>query len=107
MPLIEPITQDKTTSLPLSPVQKDESTTSNNVAILHNIYAEQFGLNPDDPIYKTQLRLVYGDLKTVKRILGVKSLRRSTAENAYDRCEQVHILVGHYQRCRSCKAALL
>lgn len=85
MPVIEPVSQTKTTRVPLCPVLKDESTTSNNVAILDNIYAQQFGLNSNDPAYKTQLRIVYGDLKTVKRILAVKSLRRATAENVYDR----------------------
>lgn len=64
---------------------KDESTTSNNVAILDNIYNQQFGLDSTDESYKTQLRLIYGDLKTVKRILAVKNLRRSTALSAYDR----------------------
>lgn len=85
MPSIEPVAQAKTVRLPMSPIMKDESTTSNNVAILDTIYAQQFGLNPDDPIYNTQLRLIYGDLKTVKRILAVKNLRRSTAGSAYDR----------------------
>ena len=85
MPSIEPVAQTKTLRLPMSPIFKDESTTSNNVAILDSIYAQQFGLDPDDPIYSTHLRLIYGDLKTVKRILAVKNLRRSTAGNAYDR----------------------
>lgn len=85
MPSIELVAQTKTLRLPMSPIMKDESTTSNNVAILDNIYAQQFGLDPKDPIYNTHLRLIYGDLKTVKRILAVKNLRRSTAETAYDR----------------------
>jgi hypothetical protein len=85
MPEIELVTQSQTLRLPMSPIMKDESTTSNNVAILDNIYNHQFRLEPSDPVYNTQLRLVYGDLKTVKRILAVKNLRRSTARNAYDR----------------------
>ena len=63
---------------------KDESTTSNNVFILNNIFTEQFGLDGDDVAYETQLKVVFGDLKTVKRILAVKALRRSTAERPYD-----------------------
>lgn len=77
--------QTKTTYLPMRPVMKDESTTSNNVYILGDLYSSQFGLGPDAAIYDTQLRLIYGDLKTVKRILAVKAIRSDTAENSFDK----------------------
>lgn len=68
----------------MRPVMKDESTTTNNVYILEHLYRNQFGLDPEAAVYNTQLRFIYGDLKTVKRILAVKAIRNETAENSFD-----------------------
>lgn len=61
---------------------KDESTNTNNLYILDDIYQQQFALDRDT--CPQNIRLIYGDLKTVKRILAVKTIRRSTAQHPYD-----------------------
>ena len=75
----------RTTYLPIKPIMKDESTISHNIHILDNIYGDQFQLKDDDSMFTRDLRLIYGDLKTWKRIQAVKLLRRDTAEDPRDR----------------------
>lgn len=74
----------KTVQYPMAPIMRDESTTTNNIHILDDIYSRQLG--SDRKMCPKNLHLIYGDLKTVKRILAVKAIRRG-AENVYDRYE--------------------
>ena len=64
---------------------KDESTTSNNIQIIEDIYGRQFKMKDDDPAFETILRLVGGDLKTWSRIQSAKRLRGSISEHPFDR----------------------
>ena len=84
MPEVDVINMSKTTRLPMRPIMKDESTNSNNIFIIDDLHTKQFQLGEGHSTFATQLRLVYGDLKTVKRMLAVKKIRSSTAEGAYD-----------------------
>ena len=64
---------------------KDESTTSNNIQIIENIYGAQFKVKDNDPQYATGLRLVYGDLKTWSRIQSAKALRHEVSEQPFNK----------------------
>ena len=66
---------------------KDESTTSNNIQILGDIYSRQFGIDERSSDYDNGLRLVYGDLKTWSRIKSVKLLRYRVSETPFDRLD--------------------
>ena len=64
---------------------KDESTTSNNIQIVKDIYVRQFNMEETKPEFETTLRLVGGDLKTWSRIQSAKQLRSDISEQAFDR----------------------
>ena len=85
MPVLQKLEGKKTRVLPLKPVMKDESTTSNNIQIIEDIYKRQCGIKEDDPAYNVMLRLIYGDLKTWARIQSAKILRRGISEQPFDR----------------------
>ena len=63
-------------------MMKNENINTNNIYILDNIYQQQFNINRD--IYFQQLRLIYKDLKTIKRIFVIKVIRRFTIQHLYD-----------------------
>ena len=75
----------KTRYYPLKPVMKDESTTSNNIQILEDIFIRQFKLSSDDPTFARTARLIFGDLKTWSRMHSVKELRDDVAARSFDR----------------------
>lgn len=85
MPVLRVLPNHKTKYFPLKPVMKNESTTSNNIHIIEDIYIRQFTINSQDSIHSTRLRLVYGDLKTFARIQAAKALRHSTSEQAFSK----------------------
>ena len=70
---------------PLAPIHISESTNENNMTILEDIYINQMGKAKDDPWFQKGLFLCAGDLKTVERMLSVKTLGRETASRPYDR----------------------
>ena len=68
----------------MKPVMKDESTTSNNIQIIEDIYMRQCGLQVENPTYSEALRLIYGDYKTWARIRSAKEFRHEVSENPFD-----------------------
>ena len=57
-------------------------------AILHNIFESQFHMLPDDPSWATTIRLVYGDMKTVARMLSVIGIRSDpNTKRPFDRLQ--------------------
>ena len=84
MPVIHLLKKHKTRVFPLEPIMKNESTTSNNIQIIENIFAQQFGMQSNDPIFTHGMRLVSGDLKTWSRIRSAKDLRAGTARDSFD-----------------------
>lgn len=84
MPILEKLPNHKTKFLPLRPIMRDESTTSNNIQIIENIFQGQINLGSEDPIFASEFRMVGGDLKTWSRIHSAKSLRAGTSKDPYD-----------------------
>ena len=84
MSILKKLKSTKTAYLLLRPVMKDESTTSNNIQILNDIFENQFDVPKSDVKYDHALQLVYEDLKTFLRIQSVKSLHRNISEQSYD-----------------------
>lgn len=74
MPVIEVLHPSTTIHQPLGKIKHDESTNSGNIAILENIFLQQYGLPPNDA-FSNRLSLVYGDQKTVARLRSVKARR--------------------------------
>ena len=85
MPILKKLKKYQARYLPLKPVMKDESTTSNNIQILEDIYGRQFQMKDNNPVFATALRLVGGDLKTWSRIQSAKHLRCEVSERPFDR----------------------
>ncbi|MCJ1356189.1 MAG: hypothetical protein MMC33_006183 [Icmadophila ericetorum] len=85
MAITNKLKQHKTRYLPLKPVMKDESTTSNNIRIIEDIWTRQFQVKDDDPAFASILHLVGGDLKTWSRIQSAKKLRSEILERPFDR----------------------
>ena len=73
---------------------KDESTTSNNIDILNDIYNIQLGLDKGNMFFEQGLRLVFGDLKTWKRIQAVKSLRHDISKEPFERFDWLLAGIG-------------
>lgn len=84
MPEVEPIRMKRTLPTPLSPVMLDESSTANNILILENFFRDQFRMTEANEQFTNNLRLIYGDLKTVKRMHSVKHIREATATQSFD-----------------------
>ncbi|MCJ1360191.1 MAG: hypothetical protein MMC33_010194 [Icmadophila ericetorum] len=85
MPVLKKLDKHKTRFLPLKPVMKDESTTSNNIQIVKDIYVRQSNMEETKPEFEITLRLVGGDLKTWSRIQSAKQLRSDISEQPFDR----------------------
>jgi hypothetical protein len=74
MPVIEVLNPSVTIHQPLGKIKHDESTNSGNIAILENIFVQQYGLPSND--FSNRLTLIYGDQKTVARLRSVKARRK-------------------------------
>lgn len=94
MPTQQLLEPEKTVSIPLSSIMKDESTTSNNIAILDHIFRFQFSLSDDHEDWVQKLRIVAGDVKTWNRINAVKLLRGSVSSRPYDTFQWVLPSIG-------------
>lgn len=66
----------------LGPIRFDESTNAGNLRIVQNIFLEQYQLSKQDD-FLHQLRLVYGDQKTVARLRSIK-IRRVEETNPFE-----------------------
>ena len=66
-------------------IMKDESTTSNNIYIINDLFHRQIEFESDDSQFNDDLRLMKEDLKTVQRILSVKLLRSEIFTLSYDK----------------------
>ena len=89
MPVLNKMKKYKTNYIPIKPVMKDESTTSNNIQILEDIFVRQFKFKEDDSTFASVIRLIYGDLKTWSRMQSVKELRRGISEQSFDRFDWI------------------
>lgn len=81
MPAVECLASRKTVHLPLGLIPHDESSNTGNLAVLENIFRNQYGLA--EQRFEKALFLIYGDQKTVQRIRTIKRRRRDSIR-AYD-----------------------
>jgi len=63
IPILEKLDSVKTRYFLVAPVFKDKSITTNNIYILEDIFKRQLRLDDESPIFNTNIRLVYSDLK--------------------------------------------
>ena len=84
MPCLKLLGRYRTKYYPMMPVMKDESTTSNNIGILEDLYCRQINVKSEGTPHHSELRLIMGDLKTWRRIEAVKTLRAGISEDAFD-----------------------
>ena len=88
MPQVQYAPVHKLYTYPLNPIFHNESTNEGNIAILHNIFESQFYMAPDDPSWATTIRLVYGNMKTVARMLSVIGIRSDpNTKRPFDRLQ--------------------
>ncbi|MCJ1358288.1 MAG: hypothetical protein MMC33_008287 [Icmadophila ericetorum] len=88
-PEVQPFPMERTVYYPIAPVMKDENTNENNLAILEEIHIKQFGMDETHSRFNDELRIVYGDLKTVNRMLSIKAAREETSKALYDKLSWV------------------
>ncbi|KAL8635581.1 MAG: hypothetical protein Q9228_006941 [Teloschistes exilis] len=89
MPELRKLDASETKFRPLQPIMKDESTMSNNIYILEDIYLHQFRFSQDDSYFESALRLIYGDLKTWSRIRSVKETRSDISQSSFDKFDWI------------------
>jgi len=61
--VLEKLDLVKTRYFLIAPVFKDKSITANNIYILEDIFKRQLRLDDESPIFNTNIRLVYSNLK--------------------------------------------
>ena len=66
MPKLDILEPRKTSYQPLGLIPHDESTNSGNLAVLENIFRDQYKLS--DQAFEDSLYLIYGDQKTIQQI---------------------------------------
>ena len=85
MSILQKLSPRKTKYYFMKSIMKDESTTSNNIYIINDLFHRQIEFESDDSQFNDDLRLMKEDLKTVQRILSVKLLRSEIFTLSYDK----------------------
>ena len=81
MPQIDILPPRKTIHHPLEPIPHDESSNAGNLAVLKNIFQDQYHLS--DHVFDKQLCLIYDDQKTIQRLRTLKR-HHQESEKSFD-----------------------
>ena len=93
-PIVEVLNPYRSDWHALQPINKNEATNQDNVAILEDIVLNQFGRQREDPWFKTGLMLCAGDQKTIARINAIKNIGHEISTLPFDRFDWVLPIPG-------------
>ena len=79
LPTVERIRPHAVKYHPMAPVWQNEGTNEGTIAIIDNYEEIQCQMDPDGEGWGTKLVLWHGDVKTIRRLLSVQALRKTTS----------------------------